>query len=73
MTRGKNLLENPEVAEEPPEDNEDEDGAEAPTAQLLGTVPRGDAAQQLAHRDSNSKRFAAVLAGIVPHGGVYVA
>jgi hypothetical protein len=47
---GASLLENPEVAEEPPKQNEDEHGAEAPTAHLLGSVSCGKAAKQFAHR-----------------------
>jgi hypothetical protein len=44
------LFEDPEVAEQPPQDDEDEDGAEAAASEFLGTVSRGNAAQQLTHR-----------------------
>jgi hypothetical protein len=43
------LLEDPEVAEEPPEKDEDEDGAEAATAQLLGAVTGGETTKKFAH------------------------
>src|SRR5436853_113339 len=43
------LAEDPEVAEKPPQDEKDEDGAEAPTAHLLRSISRGEAAQQFAH------------------------
>jgi hypothetical protein len=49
------------VAEQPPQDDEDEDGAEAPSAKFLGSVTRGDAAQQLAHSDSASKKVQRLL------------
>src|SRR5690349_12478495 len=45
----RRLLEDPEVPEQPPEDEKDQDGAEAAAAQLLGAVARGHAAQELAH------------------------
>src|SRR5689334_16939352 len=43
------LAENPEVAEEPPKQNENQDGGKTSTAEFLGSVTGGDAAQQLAH------------------------
>src|SRR6478672_444860 len=46
------LLEDPEVAEDQPQDDEDQHRAEAPTAQLLRTVTGREAAQQLAHGHS---------------------
>src|SRR5947209_20595038 len=46
----RGLLEDAEVAEEPPQQNEDQHGAEAATAKLLRAVSGGDAAQQFAHR-----------------------
>jgi hypothetical protein len=41
--------ENSEVAEEPPQHQEDEDGAKAATAEFFRSISRGEAAQQLAH------------------------
>ena len=43
------LFENVEVPEQPPQDEEHDDGAEAAAAKLLGTPAGGDAAQQSAH------------------------
>src|SRR5688572_279240 len=37
------------MPEQPPEDDENQYRAEAPAAQLLGAVTRGEAAEQLAH------------------------
>jgi hypothetical protein len=42
--RGQVLLEDSEVPQQPPENDEDQDGAEAPAPKLLGTVSGGDAA-----------------------------
>jgi hypothetical protein len=44
------LLEHSEVAEQPPQQNENEDGAETAAAQFFRSVSRGDAAKQFAHR-----------------------
>jgi hypothetical protein len=47
--RGGRLLEEAEVAEQPPQDDEDEDGREAAAAQLLGAPTGRHAPQYLAH------------------------
>src|SRR5689334_22310562 len=52
------LPEDAEVAEEPPQDDEDQHRAEASTAQFLCAVTGGDAAQQLAHDRSGVVRGA---------------
>src|SRR5215207_1336644 len=41
-----------EVAEQPPEQQEDQHRAEASTTKLLGSVTRGESAKQLAHHHS---------------------
>ena len=43
------LLEHPEVPKQPPEQNENQDGAETAAAQFLCPVPCGQAAKQFAH------------------------
>src|SRR3954470_16257084 len=47
--RALGLLENSEVTEQPPQNDEDQNGAETATAQLFCPVSGGDAAQQFAH------------------------
>jgi photosystem II stability/assembly factor-like uncharacterized protein len=42
-------LEDPEVREQPPQKEEDQDGAEAPAAELLRSVSRHQTSEQLAH------------------------
>jgi hypothetical protein len=42
--RGTSLLEDPEVAEQPPEKQEDEDSAEAAAAEALGAIAGREAA-----------------------------
>jgi hypothetical protein len=44
------LLEDAEVSEQPPQQNEDQDGAEAAAAEFLRAIARGDTAQEFAHR-----------------------
>jgi hypothetical protein len=46
------LFEDSEVPQQPPEQEEDQDGAEASAAQLLGAISRSHPAQQLAHEIS---------------------
>src|SRR6185437_5734162 len=56
--RAYGLFENPKMAEDEPENDEDDDGAETSTAKLFGSVPRGDAAQQFAHALRSDRLFA---------------
>ena len=48
--RDRALLEHSEVAEQPPQQNENEDGAETAAAHFFRSVSRGEAAKQFAHR-----------------------
>jgi hypothetical protein len=54
------------LAEHDPQDNEDQDGAEAPATQFLGTVTSGDATQQLAHSFSRGRFWSGSHAGCGP-------
>jgi hypothetical protein len=54
------------VAEQPPEDDEDQDGAEAAASELLGTITGGNAAQQLTHSSIRVIGFTRLFAGIIP-------
>ena len=49
MLSSRRLAEDSEVAEQPPQQDEDKNRTETATAKLLGAISRGNAAQKFAH------------------------
>src|SRR5438552_3473899 len=67
--RRNRSAENSEVAEQPPEQQENEHGRKTTATHLLGSIPRREAAQKLAHFSFLPGDFAQPNAETVPERG----
>src|SRR5688572_29895217 len=66
MPSSTRLAEDSEVAQEPPQQDENQDRTETATAKLLGAIARGEAAQKFAHPALRSCRICGSIARSVP-------